>query len=815
MTRSDHRHEACAGLELGLVGNTSTRFASIAAAVLVASPLVAATTVTAAAAPAPSASITLGASDWPTDRYNNDRISSNAAETGLSAANVGQLHLAWSTSSGDISQNPVVVGNDVFATCGLSLCSYDRVTGGVNWSTAVPRSGEGGLSAPTVGDGLVFIGGGENLDAVDAGDGKVVWADSFTSDPDQPYSYIYFSPVYDSGRVFVSTNSGAVHAVDAATGVSLWVSLNGGQAELAADSGYLYTGSGALDEQTGKAVTGGPGAGYPGPAVISGGRVLVGYEQMNAVGNHDPNLPLGHDPIGDPTPPFWFPQGQPAVANNTLYFAGQFGTGFGGYHSPDMPLEAPQLNALKLTDPASGGFTHDWQTLLPVAAEYDWTPTVANGVVYVLTITGQLYAADATTGALLWDYSTNSPWTGNLQPSPVIADGMLFIQTGSQLFAFTTDPGDQADVPAAPTQLVTSDGDGQVTLAWTEPSTAGAATSYQIDIEPSGRVVTTRGTALTIAGLSDWTHYTFTITPLNGAGTGPPLISPTITPRPQVTIADVRDNGTVALYGAGKWLSLGGQATSAPAVVTISGDPYVFVRGPDYRIWVRSTDQPWQRFGPMGTCASGPAVTATTDGLIDVACRATDNHLLTATSPDPATGELPHASGWSYIAAVTLRGRPAIGRWDNPDGGDLLIAVRPTTSDNLEFFPSNAFGTKPAANCGGSPTLADTPLGDSKSWACQTVHNKGQPEYFEIANLGLGSFIDPFVGQLGLAKPPTGPVVVGVNKTGDVMAQIPRPSGGWGVQGWRGAGGAPAPVFVTIGHHAKYGAAAAVTYHEQ
>ncbi|HEX3900460.1 MAG TPA: PQQ-binding-like beta-propeller repeat protein, partial [Mycobacteriales bacterium] len=634
------------------MGKVSARFAHAAIAALIALPLVSVADASAAAPAAQPAAVTPGPSDWPTDRYNDDRINTNLAETELSPANVGQLHLAWSTTTGDITHNPIVIGNTVFAACAYALCSYDRMTGVLNWDSTIPGL-KGVLSDPTYGDGLVFIGGSESLTAFDPSTGDVVWQDSFTSDADQPYSWVQFSPVYDNGMVFVSTNSNTVHAVDAATGVQIWSNPNGGSSELAADNGLLYAGS-IFYEKTGAVMTGGNAEGFwPGPVVITDDRVISGLNEYPSYGNDDPDLPPNSPLLWRYPEPQWSPQMQPAAANNTLYYAASDNSGF---HSPDVPQEAPELNALTLKTQWNGTFTHDWQTLLPASADGDGAPTVADGVVYTLTTTGELYAANATTGALLWHYATGSDFPEDPYfTAPVVADGMLFVVTGEQLFAFTTDPGISSGVPAQPTQLITAAGDGQVTLAWTEPSTAGAVTSYQIAISPSGRVVTVGGTATTITGLRDWTAYTFTITARNAAGGSPPLASPPIQLRPQITIATVRPNGNVVLYGAGGWSSIGGQATSAPAVVSVDGEPYVFVRGPDDRIWVRSPHTAWQLFGPRGACASGPAASMSKDGtLVEVACRASDNHLLTATSAEPDSAAVPHASAWTY-SAITLR----------------------------------------------------------------------------------------------------------------------------------------------------------------
>jgi len=51
------------------------------------------------------------------------------------------------------------------------------------------------------------------------------------------------------------------------------------------------------------------------------------------------------------------------------------------------------------------------------------SPAVANGVVYVASEDGKLYALNASTGALLWNYVTNR----RVQGSPAVANGAVYI----------------------------------------------------------------------------------------------------------------------------------------------------------------------------------------------------------------------------------------------------------------------------------------------------------------------------------------------------------------------------------------------------
>ena len=60
---------------------------------------------------------------------------------------------------------------------------------------------------------------------------------------------------------------------------------------------------------------------------------------------------------------------------------------------------------------------------------------VANGVVYVGSQDAHLYALNASTGALLWQYTT----AGVVFSSPMVANGMVYVCSGGvglDLYAF-------------------------------------------------------------------------------------------------------------------------------------------------------------------------------------------------------------------------------------------------------------------------------------------------------------------------------------------------------------------------------------------
>ncbi len=91
-------------------------------------------------------------------------------------------------------------------------------------------------------------------------------------------------------------------------------------------------------------------------------------------------------------------------------------------------------------------------TLLWSYTTGDWvfsSPAVANGVVYVGSRDGNVYALNASTGTLLWSYATGE----YVDSSPAVANGVVYVgsennnvyalnaSTGTLLWSYTTAPG--------------------------------------------------------------------------------------------------------------------------------------------------------------------------------------------------------------------------------------------------------------------------------------------------------------------------------------------------------------------------------------
>ncbi len=69
------------------------------------------------------------------------------------------------------------------------------------------------------------------------------------------------------------------------------------------------------------------------------------------------------------------------------------------------------------------------------------SPAVADGVVYVGSGNGDVYALDAATGAELWSYATSSGAGKAGASSPAVADGVVYVGSDSGVYALSAATG--------------------------------------------------------------------------------------------------------------------------------------------------------------------------------------------------------------------------------------------------------------------------------------------------------------------------------------------------------------------------------------
>ena len=123
---------------------------------------------------------------------------------------------------------------------------------------------------------------------------------------------------------------------------------------------------------------------------------------------------------------------------------------------------------------------------------------------------------------------------------------------GFTLAAFTLLPN---DVPRAPTAVVATPGNGQVSVAFTAPSDNGGNPILSYEATCGAQSATGTVSPIVVTGLANGVAVTCTVTATNSAGTGPPsAASASVTPRSPSSVA-VSSNANPALAGATVFLS--------------------------------------------------------------------------------------------------------------------------------------------------------------------------------------------------------------------------------------------------------------------
>jgi len=133
-----------------------------------------------------------------------------------------------------------------------------------------------------------------------------------------------------------------------------------------------------------------------------------------------------------------------------------------------------------------------------------------------------------------------------------------------------------AGVPGAPTGVSGIVGNAQVTVSWTVPASNGGApiSSYTATASPGGGTCSSSGTFCVIAGLTNGTTYSFTVTATNSAGTSvASAASGGLTPT-SGTVAPGVPSITSAVAGSGSvTVTVAPGSGGAPTLYTVTASP--------------------------------------------------------------------------------------------------------------------------------------------------------------------------------------------------------------------------------------------------
>ncbi|PKQ28036.1 MAG: hypothetical protein CVT63_04845 [Candidatus Anoxymicrobium japonicum] len=231
----------------------------------------------------PVAAMAQNANEWR--QYQKDERHAGAININLPATN--KVSGRTENIGAYESSQPVVAGNRAFVHAGVAGTSgaiycYDLSTGKKIWNTSVePVSAWGSWSSPAISEGVVYIGSGSKVQALDAASGKLLWTKDLTTIKANA-DVVNSSPAIDGNRLIIGDyNNGCYYCLDISQkGKLLWnFSLEAstiGMSTACIVEGRVFVGQSAalgapvnpngkvwcVDESTGKAVTSWGTSGY-------------------------------------------------------------------------------------------------------------------------------------------------------------------------------------------------------------------------------------------------------------------------------------------------------------------------------------------------------------------------------------------------------------------------------------------------------------------------------------------------------------------------------------------------------------------------
>jgi outer membrane protein assembly factor BamB len=415
--------------------------------------------------------------DWPMFQYGPAHTGFNPYEQKIGVGNVGSLTTDWTgptksapPASPAVSKGVAYVASDdtlfAFSASGTNGCSGAPTVCDPLWS-ATP--GGAAMSSPAVANNTVFVASDAGkLYAFDAAGSTGCSGTPKTCSPLwtatlNVNSEFVTDPSVAEGMVFAGTSSGTLAAFDV-TGTTncsgspktcdpLWTATTQsamGTSPTVAD-GVVYVGTGArgggtfyaFDAETGALLwTFTNGQEIWSSAAVANGIVYVplsaGFSgTVAALAAFDASATTSCSGTPKTCNPLWIAPtassaflSSPAVANGVVYV----GSGFGILYAFDAGGSTGCSGAPKTCAPL-------WTVVTTNPARAISTPTVANGVVYVGAGGGYAYAFDAagSTGCSGTPKTCTPLWTftNDANVSPVVANGVVYVAAGNQLDALT------------------------------------------------------------------------------------------------------------------------------------------------------------------------------------------------------------------------------------------------------------------------------------------------------------------------------------------------------------------------------------------
>jgi outer membrane protein assembly factor BamB len=355
----------------------------------------------------------------------------------ISAAS-SDARVLWSFATGGaIYNNATIAGGAIYVGSDDGyLYSIDTTSHALRWKFKT-----GGLvrSVPAIDGALVYVASDDgDVYAVKTADGSQAWKADIGNaanprvlpDPGSiTWDFHQSSPVVSGGVVYVGSADKNVYALDAATGATKWTFKAAGivRDTPAVSGGVVYVGSWmdgmpyystlyALDAKTGTRKWAFMGAGdHPTPVVVDG-TIYIGGRQafLYAI------------------------DAQAGISKWMQTFKMSWVESTCAYDAGSLYVGSSALGLVQKFDAASGNIL--WQ--FAPRGEYPWSsPAVAGGTVFVGSASGGgtskdtgLWAIDAGTGRGLWwvaigasSIDTSAARVTGIAAGPIVADGVVYV----------------------------------------------------------------------------------------------------------------------------------------------------------------------------------------------------------------------------------------------------------------------------------------------------------------------------------------------------------------------------------------------------
>ncbi len=338
----------------------------------------------------------LSAADFPTGIDGFPMFGRDPQHTSYAPDDVGPAaaSFGWQLlTDGAVHASPAIADGAVFvSSLDGHVYAIELATGERRWRVETG----GGYSSPAVSDGTVYVGGRDGvIRALDAGTGDEQWAQVTGGK-------VQAAPTLADGTVFIGSFDTDLYALEAATGEVVWRVDTGHivptSPAVDSDRVYLFSHGGrllALDRADGTEVwRRSTGADEFASPVVAGGTVFFGSmnDQLYAV-----DAETGEDR-------WWrfLRAGMPASPAVTP-------------ESVVVPVFDKFLYAF---DTATGETR--WRTEIGLAYS---SPAIVGGVVHVGTATGTVFAVDAESGDVVWEYDAGA----DVRSSPAVTDETLVV----------------------------------------------------------------------------------------------------------------------------------------------------------------------------------------------------------------------------------------------------------------------------------------------------------------------------------------------------------------------------------------------------